>query len=206
MVGQAILDKSKELMYYFHYDYLKSKYKENLKLMYMDTDSFVLEIDIFDFDGETKCDLKEWLDNSGYDKNILLPNLYAKIADFNKKAIGKMQDQLRKGYMAHFISLSSKVCALKRTRLDNLMIEHKKAKGTNEMVTKKSLSFDMYKQCLFNNKTFNCIQYRIKSSPKSIDTMQIHKIALKNYDNKRLRSFIGIATYPLGENAFYVCL
>ena len=41
MVGQAILDKSKELMYHFYYDYLLLKYKLNVKLMYMDTDSFV---------------------------------------------------------------------------------------------------------------------------------------------------------------------
>ena len=33
MVGQAILDKSKELMYHFYYDYFKPKYKENVKLM-----------------------------------------------------------------------------------------------------------------------------------------------------------------------------
>ena len=45
IVGQAILDKSKKLMYYFYYDYLKPKYKENVKLMYIDTDSFVLEIE-----------------------------------------------------------------------------------------------------------------------------------------------------------------
>ena len=31
MVGQAILDKSKELMYHFCYDYLKPKYKGNVK-------------------------------------------------------------------------------------------------------------------------------------------------------------------------------
>ena len=49
MVGQAILAKSKELMYHFYYNYLVPKYKENVKLMYMDTDSFVLEIGTCDF-------------------------------------------------------------------------------------------------------------------------------------------------------------
>ena len=33
MVGKDILDKSKELMHHFYYDYLKPKYKENVKLM-----------------------------------------------------------------------------------------------------------------------------------------------------------------------------
>ena len=54
------------------------------------------------------------------------------------------------------------------------------------MVTKKSLSFDRYKKCLFNNETVECIQNRIKSTPYSIDTIEMTKIALKSYDNKRL--------------------
>ena len=39
LIGQAILDKSKELMYQFYYDYLKPKFKDKFNLMYMDTDS-----------------------------------------------------------------------------------------------------------------------------------------------------------------------
>ena len=48
IVGQAILDKSKELMYEFYYDYLQPKYKDKPKLLYMHTDSFVLEIETDD--------------------------------------------------------------------------------------------------------------------------------------------------------------
>ena len=50
------------------------------------------------------------------------------------------------------------------------------------------------------------MQYRIKSTPSSIDTVQINKIALKNNDDKRLQSFNGITTFPYGTNAFKVCL
>ena len=39
----------------------------------------------------------------------------------------------------------------------------------------------------------------------SVDTVEINKVALKNYDNKRLRSFNGITTFPYGTNAFRVC-
>ena len=59
IVGQAILDKSKELMYEFWYQYLKPKYKDKVKLLYMDTDSFVLEIETDDFHKDTKDDFKE---------------------------------------------------------------------------------------------------------------------------------------------------
>ena len=34
--------------------------------------------------------------------------------------------------------------------------------------------------CLLEDKTFNCIQHRIKSSPMSVETIEINKIALKN--------------------------
>ena len=206
MVGKDILDKSKELMHHFYYDYLKPKYKENVKLMYMDTDSFVLEIETCDFYDDIKYDLKEWFDTSGYDKNMVLPDEYAKIADLNKKVIGKMKDEIGNGYLTEFVDLSPNIYTFKESCLDNSLIEHKKAKGTKKMVTKKHLSFDMYKQCLFENKTFNCIPHRIGSSPKSVDTIEINKIALRNYDNKRLRSFNGIITYPYGTNAFKICL
>ena len=43
-LGQAILDLSKIIMYEFHYDYMLPKYVENLRLGYMDSDSFVYDI------------------------------------------------------------------------------------------------------------------------------------------------------------------
>ena len=68
IVGQAILDKGKELMYEFYYSYLKPKFKDKLQLLYMDTDKFVLEIEIDGYFKDTKVDLKEWFDTSNYDK------------------------------------------------------------------------------------------------------------------------------------------
>ena len=47
--GMPILDISKTLMYEFWYDYLKPKYKDNAKLCYMGTDSFVINIFTEDF-------------------------------------------------------------------------------------------------------------------------------------------------------------
>ena len=48
-LGQAILDLSKLIMYEFHYDYMLPKYGDNIKLCYMDTDSFVYDIETKDF-------------------------------------------------------------------------------------------------------------------------------------------------------------
>ena len=43
-LGLSILEISKTLMYEFWYDYMKPKYNDNVKLCYMDTDSFIMNI------------------------------------------------------------------------------------------------------------------------------------------------------------------
>ena len=48
-LGQSILDISKTLMYEFWYNYIKPKYEDRAKLCYMDTDSFVVNIETEDF-------------------------------------------------------------------------------------------------------------------------------------------------------------
>ena len=111
IVGQAILDKSKELMYSFYYEYLIPKFKDKMQLLYMDTDSFVLEIETDVFFEDTKCYLKEWFDTSNYDKKMLLPDEYRKNADVNKKIISKMKKEIGNSHMKEFITLSPKVYA-----------------------------------------------------------------------------------------------
>ena len=157
IVGQAILDKSKELMYEFYYDYLQPKYKDKLKLLYMDTDSFALEIETDDSYEDTKKDLKEWFHTSKYHKEMVLPKEYRENASLNKKVIGKMKDGLNKRHMSEFIALSPKAYAYQQFQVDKTVTGHKKARGTSKCVVKKTLSVDHYKKCLFNNETVRCM-------------------------------------------------
>ena len=47
-LGISILDISKTLMHVFWFDYIKPKYRDRVKLCYMDTDSFIiLKLEIF---------------------------------------------------------------------------------------------------------------------------------------------------------------
>ena len=48
-LGLSILKINKTLMYEFWYDYMKPKYCDNIKLCYMDTDSFIMHIKTDDF-------------------------------------------------------------------------------------------------------------------------------------------------------------
>ena len=133
---------------------------------------------------------------------MVLPEEYAKNASVKKNVIGKIKYEVGMGYITEFVGVAPKVYAYQQIKTNKTLSEEKKARGTKKMVTKKTLSFDKYKKCIFDNETVKCIQYRIKSTSYSVDTT---KIALKIYDNKRLSSFNGITTYLYGTNAFKVC-
>ena len=64
---------SKTLMYEFWYDYMKPKYNDNIKLCYMDTDSFIMHIKTEDFYIDFSDDFKKRFDTSNYEVNRPLP-------------------------------------------------------------------------------------------------------------------------------------
>ena len=106
-VGQAMLDISKTLMYKFWYDYLKPKYQDKVKLCYMGTDSFILQILTDDFFKDTSNDVDEWFDTSNFNKNDNRPLLIGK----NKKVIGKFKDELGGKILTEFVPLRAKTYA-----------------------------------------------------------------------------------------------
>ena len=59
-LGQAILDISKALMYEFWYEYLSPMYGENIKLCFMDTDSFIIYVKTDDFYKDISNDIDRW--------------------------------------------------------------------------------------------------------------------------------------------------
>ena len=56
-------------MYEFWYDYMKQKYGNNVKLCYMDTDSFIMNIKTEDFYKDSSNDVEKKIDMSNYEVN-----------------------------------------------------------------------------------------------------------------------------------------
>ena len=120
----SILEISKTLMYEFWYDYLKPKDGDNVKLCYMDTDSFIVHIKTEDFYKDIANDVENRFDSSNYD--VIRPLLAGK----NKKVIGLMKYELRGKIMTEFVTLRSKTYSY----LTDDCKEDKKAKGTKKCV------------------------------------------------------------------------
>ena len=72
-LGLSILEISNTLMHEFWYDYLKPKYNDNVKLCYMDTDSFIMRNKREDFYKDIADDVEKRFDTSNYEVNRLLP-------------------------------------------------------------------------------------------------------------------------------------
>ena len=128
-------------MYEFCYDYLKPKYGNNVKLCYMDTDSFIVHIKTEDFYNDIADDVEKRFDTSNYEINRALPT------GKNKKVIGLMKDELGGRIMTEFVALKPKTYSY----LTDDCEEDKKAKGTKKCVIKRMLKFYDYKYFLLNN-------------------------------------------------------
>ena len=196
-IGQTVLDFSKILMYDFWYGYLKPMYKNNIKLCYMDTDSFIFHVKTDDFYKDISDTLDKWFDTSKNDKKLDRPIEY----DVNTGVLGMFKDELKGSIMIEFVSLASKVYSHKQ---DNDK-ETKVVKGVKKCVKKKILNFNDYINALLLNKKIMIKQQSFKSFYHDMYTIETNKIALRNSDNKRLTTFDGITTYPYGTNAFKVC-
>ena len=187
-LGLSILEISKILIYEFWYDYMKPKYNDNVKLCYMDTDSFVMHIKTNYFYKDISDDVDNRFDTSKYEVKRPLP------IGKNKKVIGVMKDELGGEIITEFIALRPKTYSYLS---DNDKID-KKAKGTKKCVIKKMIKFDDYKKCLLNDKIILKSQQRFMSTKHDVYTENVNKIALSNDDDKRIVSSDKITSYPYG--------
>ena len=175
-------------MYEFWYDYMKPKYNDNVRLFYMDTDSFIMNIKTNDFYKDISDDVEFKFDTSNYEVKRQLP-----IAK-NKKVIGLMKDELGGEIITEFIALRPKTYSY---LTDNDKID-KKATGTKKCIMKKIIKFDDYKKCLLNDGVILKSKQRFISTKHDVYTEDVNKIALSNDDDKRIVSSDKNTSYPYG--------
>ena len=187
-LGLSILEISKMLMYEFWYDYMKPKYGDDVKLCYMDTDSFIMNIKTQDFYKDFSNDIEKRFDRSNYEVDRPLPT------GKNKKVIGLMKDKLGGKIVTEFATLRPKTYSY----LTDDYKEDKKAKGTKKCVVKRMIKFNDYKNCLLKDEVILKSQQRFISKKHDVYTENINKIALSKNDDKRIVSSDKITSDPYG--------
>ena len=109
---------SKALMYEFHYDYIKNKYRNNSRLLFTDTDSLMYEIKTEDvYKGFSNN--KELFDFSNYSSKSKYHD------NSNKLVVGKMKDETVGVAIEVFVGLKPKMYSY----LVDDISEHEKVKA-----------------------------------------------------------------------------
>ena len=189
-LGMSILDLSKTLMYDFNYNYIKPKYGDSAKLLFTDTDSLAYEIQTEDFYRDISSDVELRFDTSNYPKD----HPSGILTGVNKKVIGMFKDEASGKQIAEFVGLRAKLYSY---RVED-SYEEKKCKGVKKAVIKKTITFNDYKDCLFNNKPSMRKMNVIRSHLHTMYTETVNKIALSPFDDKRLIRKDNIHTFAYG--------
>ncbi|XP_050464322.1 uncharacterized protein LOC126858215 [Cataglyphis hispanica] len=191
-VGMCILDISKVCLYEFHHEYMLPLYRDNCKVMYIDTDSLIYYIKCDDIYENMKRVINRF-DTSNYSAN----NAYD-IQLVNKKVPGLMKDENNGAIMTVFVGLRAKMYAL---RVDGKK-DTKKVKGVKSNVVARAITFDDYTKCLHEEIEMTR-QHHVKIGSKlhEVYTIRETKIALStmtsgiSYPKRPTRSHGDITEY-----------
>ena len=180
------LDLSKSLMYDFHYNYIKTKYGDKVKLLFSNSDSLAYEIKTKEFYKDINSDIEKRFDTSDYPTNH--PSGIK--TGLNSQVLGMFKDEAGEKQIVEFVILMAKLYSYKM--LDGSV--NKKCKGMIKNVTKRSIPFDDYRECLFSRKEQYQKMNVVRSHCHEIYTEEINKIALSSDDDKRVIMVDGIHT------------
>ena len=158
-----------------------------------DTDRFIIHIKTEDVYEDIANDVEKRFDTSNHEVDRPLPT------GKNKNVIWLMKDELGKKIMRGFVAFRPKTYSY---LMDNGNSD-KKAKGIKKCVIKR-IVYD-YKDCLLNNESFLKPQQRYEIEAHNVYAEEINKILLSCNDEKRLKNFDRITSYPYGASVGKVC-
>ena len=180
-IGVAILELAKLNMYNFHYNDMKPLFGKDLRLLYMDTDSLLYEIDncadpyvkIFQADKWSKFDLSNFHPSHS-------------LHDISQKRVpGAFKDECNTVHISEFVGLHSKMYSLLFDDVSEVThAESKVAKGVKVCVIQTSLAFKDYMQCLHLDESMEYTFKTIRSISHGVHTFEQSKVSLSPFNDK----------------------
>ena len=162
----------------------------------MNTDSLVYHIKTKDFYAEISNNVEERFDMSRHNKENTKPLPIGK----NNKVIGLMKDELGDAIMTEFMALRPKLYSYRKVD-GSKTSEDKKCKGIKKCTVKKTLTFEDYKTCLFNDSTEYGSQLMFRSTKHEVHTIEVNKVTPNKDDDKQIIKKDRISTLARGHAA-----
>jgi hypothetical protein len=190
-IGLAVLDLSKLMMTSYWYNEMKPRYGDKARLLYTDTDSFVMEIETEDLYADMARD-GHLYDTSNYKKGPLA--VLSQQNPGKTRAPGLMKDELGGRIVHSFVGLKPKTYSISG---EGKIV--KKAKGNKTCVTEKGLSHEDYWGVVDGGGDIYRDNVGFRSERHTITTAVINKKALSALDTKRWVLDDGISSYAYGH-------
>lgn len=177
--GFCVLELSKLFMYKAFYEhFIPLLGRENVSLVLTDTDSFILHCK-----GPTRREI--YAKMSGIMDYSNFPKDHEFYDASRKGKIGFFKDECCGAVMTEVVALKSKTyCYEVWNPTSNGKEENKICKGINR-AAKNDLTLSKYRACISDVKSFDCTYSQIRSSNHVLSTIELSKIALSSYDDKR---------------------
>ncbi|XP_015794009.1 uncharacterized protein LOC107370543 [Tetranychus urticae] len=172
-IGFTVLELAKLKMFEIHYDTFKQHYRDNINMIYTDTDSLIYAIKTQDIVSDLRY-FSSIMDFSNYPKEH---PLYSNV---NNKKIGYLKDELAGKQIGEFVGIRPKLYAVKTE--DEVK---KRAKGVPRSILKNKITFEDYLTCLHDHRITSDTAITLQSDHHNIQMIQRTKVMLSPFDDKR---------------------
>ncbi len=204
LIGATVLDLSKLKMLELFYHHIQPKFGTDQKLVYHDTDSFILklegegvtkklsELDIFDFNSFGENDpIREYISDE--------------LIQSSKGVVGKLKNELGSGQLMSTIVLQKKqyVNLVMNKGNDNkyFLTDNVTSKGLRV----EKLNFRMYLECLVHHTTSSQLFNKISSKSGQLHFLKTKRKGLNTFDNSNYLHNCGICVSPINSSNTFLC-
>jgi hypothetical protein len=193
--GYCILELSKHLMFDFHYNVIKKEFGDRALVCFTDTDSLLYRLQCEDYYDAMYC-MRSRFDTSNYAKDFKTKSGKILFSNENAKVLGKFKDECGSDAAMEFVGLRSKMYSLlvKRDKPSK-----RTAKGVKRGFVEKHVRHEMYLHTLKSRKCTRAEFVAFRSRSHTVQTVNINRVCLSAYDDKRYVLADGVNTLAYGH-------
>jgi hypothetical protein len=193
--GFCILELSKHLMFDFHYNVIKKEFGDRALVCFTDTDSLLYRLQCVDY-YDAVYSMRSRFDTSNYAKDFVSKSGQILYSNENAKVLGKFKDECGSEAAMEFVGLRSKMYSLLVKKDEP---SKRTAKGVKRGFVEKHVRHDMYLHTLKSKKCTRAEFVAFRSREHTVQTVNINRVCLSAYDDKRYVLADGVTTLAYGH-------